>query len=145
MAIRNILCIGAGYVGGPTMSVIADRCADLRVVVADINAERVRQWNSDELPVYEPGLDAIVKRAMARDLEHRYPEWADFSRELADAFREEKPGERVQEFADSDKFNTLRSLEFFSDFSDAEIWPNPVKWCSTRNVLQKPSDSASTL
>jgi UDPglucose 6-dehydrogenase len=64
----NILCIGAGYVGGPTMAVIADRCPDHRVTVVDINAERIAAWNSDELPIYEPGLDEVVKRCRNRNL-----------------------------------------------------------------------------
>ena len=54
MKIQNVVCIGAGYVGGPTMAVIADRCPHLRVTVLDINAERIAQWNSDHLPVFEP-------------------------------------------------------------------------------------------
>ncbi|HOC19176.1 MAG TPA: hypothetical protein PKK95_12950, partial [Vicinamibacterales bacterium] len=58
----NVLCIGAGYVGGPTMAVIADRCAHARVTVVDINAERIAAWNSDTLPIYEPGLDEVVRR-----------------------------------------------------------------------------------
>lgn len=53
MKISSICCIGAGYVGGPTMAVIADRCPSIRVVVVDINAERIAAWNSDSLPVYE--------------------------------------------------------------------------------------------
>ncbi len=65
---KNILCIGAGYVGGPTMAVIADKCPDYRVTVVDINAARINAWNSDELPVYEPGLDAVVKRCRNRNL-----------------------------------------------------------------------------
>lgn len=68
MKIENILCMGAGYVGGPTMSVIADRCPHLRVTVSDINPERIRQWNSERLPVYEPGLDDLVKRTRGRNL-----------------------------------------------------------------------------
>ena len=64
----NILCIGAGYVGGPTMAVIADRCPDHRVTVVDINAERIAAWNSDELPIYEPGLEEVVKRCRNRNL-----------------------------------------------------------------------------
>ena len=52
----NILCIGAGYVGGPTMAVIADKCPDHKVTVVDINASRIAAWNSDKLPIYEPGL-----------------------------------------------------------------------------------------
>ena len=54
---KNILCIGAGYVGGPTMAVIADRCPDIKVTVVDINERRIAAWNSDELPIYEPGLE----------------------------------------------------------------------------------------
>jgi UDPglucose 6-dehydrogenase len=64
----KICCIGAGYVGGPTMAVIADRCPDVTVNVVDMNQSRVDAWNSDSLPVYEPGLDAVVKRARGRNL-----------------------------------------------------------------------------
>lgn len=56
----NILCIGAGYVGGPTMAVIAEHCPEHRVVVVDINKERIEAWNSEHLPIYEPGLKEIV-------------------------------------------------------------------------------------
>ncbi len=65
---KDILCIGAGYVGGPTMSVIADRCPQYRVTVVDIDQERIRAWNSDRLPIYEPGLDEVVARARGRNL-----------------------------------------------------------------------------
>jgi UDPglucose 6-dehydrogenase len=64
----KICCIGAGYVGGPTMAVIADRCPDVRVTVVDVNPERIAAWNSDALPVYEPGLDVVVRRARGRNL-----------------------------------------------------------------------------
>jgi len=64
----KICCIGAGYVGGPTMAVIADRCPDIPVTVVDMNAARVDAWNSDALPVYEPGLDEVVRRARGRNL-----------------------------------------------------------------------------
>ncbi|HEY7446937.1 MAG TPA: hypothetical protein VH702_02245, partial [Vicinamibacterales bacterium] len=64
----KICCIGAGYVGGPTMAVIADRCPDIPVTVVDMNAARVEAWNSNHLPVYEPGLDEVVRRARGRNL-----------------------------------------------------------------------------
>ncbi|MGE3840026.1 MAG: nucleotide sugar dehydrogenase [Vicinamibacterales bacterium] len=64
----NILCIGAGYVGGPTMAVIADKCAGVDVTVVDINESRIRAWNSSDLPIYEPGLDEVVRRARGRNL-----------------------------------------------------------------------------
>ncbi len=57
----NICCIGAGYVGGPTMAMIARKCADIQVTVVDINPKRIAEWNSDQLPVFEPGLDDVVK------------------------------------------------------------------------------------
>jgi UDPglucose 6-dehydrogenase len=66
--VKNILCIGAGYVGGPTMAMIAHKCPQYKVTVVDINEEKIRQWNSDNLPVYEPGLDEIVKSARGRNL-----------------------------------------------------------------------------
>ena len=65
---KTVLCIGAGYVGGPTMAVIADRCPDYKIIVADINDERIKEWESDELPIYEPGLLEVVKRARGRNL-----------------------------------------------------------------------------
>ncbi|OGV47309.1 MAG: UDP-glucose 6-dehydrogenase [Lentisphaerae bacterium GWF2_44_16] len=65
---KSILCIGAGYVGGPTMAVIADKCPDYKVTVVDINKKRIEAWNSDNLPIYEPGLDEVVKRARGRNL-----------------------------------------------------------------------------
>ena len=68
MSSTDILCIGAGYVGGPTMAVIADRCPDVRVTVTDINGERIAAWNSDRLPIFEPGLDEVVRRARGRNL-----------------------------------------------------------------------------
>ncbi|MEN9495604.1 MAG: nucleotide sugar dehydrogenase [Synechococcaceae bacterium WB4_1_0192] len=69
--IRSICCIGAGYVGGPTMAVIADRCPQIQVTVVDLNAERIAAWNDADLsrlPVYEPGLDAVVGRCRGRNL-----------------------------------------------------------------------------
>ena len=65
---KTILCIGAGYVGGPTMAVIADNCPDYKVIVVDINEKRINAWKSDTLPIYEPGLDEVVKRARGRNL-----------------------------------------------------------------------------
>jgi UDPglucose 6-dehydrogenase len=64
----DICCIGAGYVGGPTMAMIAAKCPDIRVTVVDVNPARIAAWNSDELPVYEPGLDRVVRSARGRNL-----------------------------------------------------------------------------
>ena len=69
--IKNICCIGAGYVGGPTMSVIAFNCPELRVDVVDINKERIEAWNSDDfskLPIFEPGLEDIIKKCRGVNL-----------------------------------------------------------------------------
>jgi UDPglucose 6-dehydrogenase len=69
--ISNICCIGAGYVGGPTMAVIALKCPDIRVNVVDVNPVRIAEWNDtnpDKLPVYEPGLSEIVIKARGRNL-----------------------------------------------------------------------------
>lgn len=65
---KNILCIGAGYVGGPTMAVIAAHCPQYKVTVVDIDHARIAAWRSDRLPIYEPGLDEVVKRARGRNL-----------------------------------------------------------------------------
>lgn len=71
MEIKKIACIGAGYVGGPTMSVIAQKNPNIQVTVVDLNTSRIEAWNSsdlDELPVYEPGLDAVIAEARGRNL-----------------------------------------------------------------------------
>jgi UDPglucose 6-dehydrogenase len=65
---RNILCIGAGYVGGPTMAIIALKCPSYKVTVVDVNEERIKRWNSDDLPIYEPGLLDAVKAARGKNL-----------------------------------------------------------------------------
>ena len=69
--ITSICCIGAGYVGGPTMSVIAQKNPDIKVTVVDLNAQRIADWNDnnlDKLPIYEPGLDEVVAEARGRNL-----------------------------------------------------------------------------
>lgn len=66
--VLNICCLGAGYVGGPTCSVIALKCPHIRVTVADPNEARIAQWNSDKLPIYEPDLDTIVAGCRGRNL-----------------------------------------------------------------------------
>ena len=71
MKIKNICCIGAGYVGGPTMAVIAQKNPGITVTVVDVNAQRIADWNDPDLtklPIYEPGLDAVVEEARSRNL-----------------------------------------------------------------------------
>ena len=71
MKIENICCIGAGYVGGPTMSIIAQKNPHINVNVVDMNADKIKAWNSKNLknlPVYEPGLSKVVKEARGRNL-----------------------------------------------------------------------------
>ncbi|MBN1604943.1 MAG: UDP-glucose 6-dehydrogenase [Chitinispirillaceae bacterium] len=65
---KQILCIGAGYVGGPTMAMIAAKCPDYKVTVVDINAARIDAWNTDHLPIFEPGLLEVVKISRGRNL-----------------------------------------------------------------------------
>ena len=64
----KVCCIGAGYVGGPTMAVIAQKCPHIEVTVVDINEQRIAEWNSDQLPIYEPGLDAVVQECRGKNL-----------------------------------------------------------------------------
>ena len=65
---RDIVCIGAGYIGGPTMAVIAQKNPSRKVYVVDINPDRIAAWNSDNLPIYEPGLDEVVREVRGRNL-----------------------------------------------------------------------------
>ena len=69
--IKKICCIGAGYVGGPTMAVIANKCPDIEVNVVDINSKRIDAWNSEDLsklPIYEPGLDQVIEKCRGKNL-----------------------------------------------------------------------------
>jgi UDPglucose 6-dehydrogenase len=71
MKIKRICCIGAGYVGGPTMAVIAHKCPEIEVNVVDVNEEKIKLWNSkdlDKLPVFEPGLPEIVRKTRDKNL-----------------------------------------------------------------------------
>jgi len=65
---QKICCLGAGYVGGPTMSVIAKKCPNIKVTVCDLNERRIAAWNSSNLPIYEPGLQEVVEEARGRNL-----------------------------------------------------------------------------
>ncbi len=71
MRVKNICCIGAGYVGGPTMTMIAAKCPDIKVNVVDINEQRIADWNDndlDKLPIYEPGLADFVGKTRGKNL-----------------------------------------------------------------------------
>tara|TARA_B100001059_G_scaffold99509_1_gene99089 strand:+ start:7105 stop:8514 length:1410 start_codon:yes stop_codon:yes gene_type:complete len=71
MKVKNICCIGAGYVGGPTMSVIALKCPNINVTVVDLNKVRINAWNDenlDNLPIYEPGLSEVVSKVRGKNL-----------------------------------------------------------------------------
>ncbi len=70
-SLKKICCLGAGYVGGPTMAVIADKCPFLEVTVLDINEERINDWNNinlDKLPIFEPGLKEVIQRVRGKNL-----------------------------------------------------------------------------
>lgn len=66
--VKNICCIGAGYVGGPTCAVIAYKCHDIKVTICDISDQRIEAWNSDKLPIYEPGLEEVVFSRRGKNL-----------------------------------------------------------------------------
>uniref|UniRef100_A0A1I8B010 UDP-glucose 6-dehydrogenase n=1 Tax=Meloidogyne hapla TaxID=6305 RepID=A0A1I8B010_MELHA len=77
--VKRITCIGAGYVGGPTSAMIAYKCPDIAVTVVDMNQEKIDQWNSDNLPIYEPGLDELINTCRGKNLF--------FSNDIPDAIR----------------------------------------------------------
>ena len=71
MKIENICCIGAGYVGGPTMAVLAEKCPHIQINVVDLNEERIKNWNNNDLsklPIYEPGLAKFVEKCRGKNL-----------------------------------------------------------------------------
>jgi serine/threonine protein kinase len=73
-------------------------------------------------PEVPPAIDKIVRKAMQKELEKRYQTWEEFSHDLAEVFRTEPVARKTEEFADSEKFSTVRALAFFADFTDAELW-----------------------
>ncbi|MFQ5448997.1 MAG: nucleotide sugar dehydrogenase [Nitrospinaceae bacterium] len=78
---KKIVCIGAGYVGGPTMTVIANKCPECKVTVVDVSQARIDAWNSDRLPIYEPGLKERIERVRGKNLFFS----ANIDREIAEA------------------------------------------------------------
>ena len=66
--VKNIVCVGAGYVGGPTMAVIAEKCPDIKVTVVDIDQRKINAWQNDPLPIKEPHLEEIVNISRGRNL-----------------------------------------------------------------------------
>ena len=66
--VKKIVCVGAGYVGGPTMAVIANKCPDYKVTVVDVSQDRIAAWNSDCLPIYEPGLKDRIDKVRGENL-----------------------------------------------------------------------------
>jgi len=99
-------------------------------------------------PEIPQAIDHIVRKAMAKDLEQRYTEWEEFSTDLAAVTRGETMIAREQQFADSDKFETLRGLDFFEHFSDAEIWEvaHMSSWSSAKagEVLMREGETGDT-
>ena len=94
--------------------------SNYNIIYQIINSEPTRPSQlRKEIP---PVLDTIVARAMAKDTKARYPTWAAFAHDLAQAFRQKQLNVPQRDFAESEKFDTLRELPFFADFSDVEIW-----------------------
>ncbi|MFH1602823.1 MAG: serine/threonine-protein kinase [Pseudomonadota bacterium] len=96
-------------------------------------------------PGVPPAVDRIVKKAMHKELEQRYQGWEEFSRDLTEVVRSEEAAQQREEFADSEKFNTLRGLPFFANFSDAELWEvmRVSRWdyCKPGTVLMREGET----
>nr|XP_009933813.1 PREDICTED: UDP-glucose 6-dehydrogenase isoform X2 [Opisthocomus hoazin] len=105
--IKKICCIGAGYVGGPTCSVIAQMCPKIKVTVVDVNEARINAWNSDTLPIYEPGLKEVVESCRGRNLF--------FSTSIDDAIKE----------ADLVFISVLSNPEFLAEGTAIKDLKNP--------------------
>ena len=71
MKVKNICCIGAGYVGGPSMAVIANHCPEIQINVVDIDEHKIRKWNNidpNKIPIFEPGLEKIIEKTRGKNL-----------------------------------------------------------------------------
>ncbi len=126
---KRILCIGAGYVGGITMAVIAKKCPEYKVTLVDVDHEKIDRWNSDDLPIYEPGLYEIVKERrgknlfFVKDMERAIKEadiifvsvntptktFGEGAGYAADLQYWEKTARKIKEYADSDKIIVEKS------------------------------------
>ena len=106
----KICCIGAGYVGGPTMAMIAKKCPDVQVNVVDINAQRIAAWQSDNLPIYEPGLDGVVQAALGRNLF--------FSTDIDQGIREAESAGALMGYPVIDVKTTLLDIQVKENLSD---------------------------
>ncbi|WOL04324.1 UDP-glucose 6-dehydrogenase 5-like [Canna indica] len=84
----KICCIGVGYIGGPTMAVIALKCPSIEVAVVDISVTRIAAWNSDQLPIYEPGLDDVVNLGAGKAADLTY--WESVARMIVDVSKFDK-------------------------------------------------------
>jgi serine/threonine protein kinase len=95
-------------------------------------------------PDIPPAVDRIVRKAMQKELEQRYPDWDEFSNDLAEVFRREEAAQITDDFADSEKFSTLRGLPFFANFSDAELWEvmrvSGWEYCKPGKILMHEGD-----
>lgn len=96
-------------------------------------------------PEIPPAVDRIARKAMQKELEQRYQDWDEFSYDLAEVFRSEEAAQKKEEFADSEKFNTLRGLPFFANFSDAELWEvmrvSGWEYCKPGKVLMREGET----
>ncbi len=92
-----------------------------------------------------PAVDRIVKKAMHKELEQRYQTWDEFSRDLTEAIRSADAAQQKEEFADSEKFNILRGMPFFADFSDAELWEvmrvSHWEYCKPGKILMREGET----
>ncbi len=96
-------------------------------------------------PDIPPAMDRIVHKAMQKELEQRYQDWDAFSYDLAEVFRSEEKPQQKEEFADSEKFNTLRDMPFFANFSEAELWEvmrvSGWEYCKPGRMLMREGDA----
>ena len=110
MEIKNICCIGAGYVGGPTMAVIALKCPQINITVVDSNSDKITSWNGplDKLPVYEPGLAEIIKEVRGKNL--------NFSNDIKKFIKQTSPLINQQIVIPDEEFNRLEKK--FNELQD---------------------------
>ena len=135
--IKNICCLGAGYVGGPTMAVIAYKCSNLIVNVVDSSQQKVDAWNDNDLnklPVFEPGLDKIISEVRGKNLFFS----SDIEKNISDLGQKARDGQITIEDLQGGTFTITNGGIYGSMLSTPILNPPQSAVLGMHNIVKRP-------